>query len=365
MASPGAAGLERIDLGYKREHTAIASEPLASARFERLSDLRLGSSETAAGIRRVFATEWFGRLRRLKIGPTTKADEIVIADQLVLMPDLADLTWSTHNVFVVRFRLSRAMSALGRLVLRSPDELSSADARTLANTQYPRLRSLCAEPADWSAFDAITGADWFSGLRDWSALTSFVDRQGIGVRELRRLAAVGSRHLRALRLDGPNCAVDVLNLLADSTPLPDLRSLTLSSPSRLHPVDAARFFAALRLPQLRSLDLFEFPLDDAGVTAIAANPTFAGLTRLTLTLDPLPSTTALRTLFESPVGQNLAYFSAWRETGVLAATVLTDPAVMPNVGRVELLDSVGGAGLPPSVFDALRAARGEHFAQCQ
>jgi hypothetical protein len=94
--------------------------------------------------------------------------------------------------------------------------------------------------------------------------------------------------------------------------------------------DVTNFLQTLHLPRLRHLDLHHWPVDDQGAEALAANPTFANLTRLNLAHCQIGPVGA-QALFASPHLQRLIALDLSHNPAGWAVEDLLDRGVMPHL----------------------------------
>lgn len=119
--------------------------------------------------------------------------------------------------------------------------------------------------------------------------------------------------------------------------------------------DVTRFLTSLALTNLRHLSLQDWPVDDAGARAIAANPAFGRLTMLDLGYCRIGPAGA-RALFTSPHLRRLVLLNLSSNPCGAAVEALLDPALLPDLCECWLPD-----GVDAKLRDRLEAARKTRF----
>jgi uncharacterized protein (TIGR02996 family) len=327
-SSTVAPNLERLHLDLYRFAGSGALAPLARANFARLVHISMpGLDGIPRGVRTLAATDWFKRLRGIRVYVSgAPLGEAVVA-ALAKLPQLESLELESTSPEAQALGSQRGFPALARLNLW----LSSLTTATLlARGPFPRLTELTLQAIGCSEFAALRKAPWFPQLRVLTFHNGHLSDAAVTALARSPVAA----NLRVLRFDEVGLDTGALAPLADGARFPNLTTLelTLGSAPRPTSADMVRFVKALSLPRLRHLHIDGRPLSAAGARALAANPALANLTRLTLRRAHLgdPSLTAL---VRSPHLQKLITLDL-EGNGLKSAAALHDPKWLPQLAAV-------------------------------
>jgi uncharacterized protein (TIGR02996 family) len=273
---------------------------------------------------------WFRRVRHFRSHLTKPAVAIPMLTGLGKLPELHTLDLPELAPRAVSALATGKFPALARLMYNGP--LGVKFAMVLAKARFPALAAFEASDggAKNDSLAELLKANWFARLRVLD-----LSNNAIGDRGVKALAAHPvARTLRVLKLGDNPFGRDGLDTIAQPDTFPALTTLNLCSflKQKGKPAELAAFLSALRLPHLRHLNLTGWPLGNDGAAALAANPAFAGLTRLTLDSCRIGDPGA-KALFASPHLQNLVELQMSYNSIKSGADALADPAVMPRLGE--------------------------------
>ena len=304
----------------------VKATALGAVRRLTLQDL----TAPAAVLDKLTKAPWFRRLRHFRCNLEKPAVAVPMIAGLGRLPALHTLDLTELPPGAVATLAAGKFPALARLLYGGP--LVAASAKKLAAANFPALTAFVAGGgfARNDGLIELLKADWFARLRVLD-----LSDNGIGDKGVKALAAHPvARTLRALRLGDNTFGAGALPALTRDGAFPELTTLDLGSYHKRKgtPAELAAWLATLRLPRLRHLDLRAWPLGNAGAKALAANPTLAGLTRLTLE-DCGIGDPGARALFASPHLQNLVELQMSYNSVKEGADALTDPKTMPRLGE--------------------------------
>jgi hypothetical protein len=282
--------------------------------------------------------DWFRRLRDFRTGADEADVAVPLATGLGALPELHTLDLSGLAPEAVPALAAGTFPALQRFLYSGP--LGRDAARALAGARFPALVAFVGHSAwngrlDDAALPALLKAGWFGRLRVLDLAYNRLTDTGIRALVAHPVAKV----VRILDLGGNRFCKGGLTALAKrGGAFPALTTLVMGSGvdtfarRNNRADDLAAFLSALRLPRLRHLDLDGWPLGNAGAKALAENPAFAGLTRLSLQScfigDP-----GAKALFASPHLQNLSELLIHSNSIKNGADALLDPTVMPRLAE--------------------------------
>ena len=306
---------------------AVAELTMATAlgAVRRLTLQRLDAP--AAALTRLTKAPWFRRLRHFRCDLVTSAAATAMLAGLGGLPELHTLDMPTLTAGAVGALAAGEFPALARLIYGGP--LTAKYAKVLTRAAFPAL-AVFEAAADAKNGDLIEllKAGWFGQLR----VLDLADNK-IGDAGVKALAAHPvARTLRVLKL-GDN-AFGKGGLAAIAGAFPALTTLDIGSYHKRKgtPAELAALLSALRLPNLRHLNLHGWPLGNAGAQALAANPALAGLTRLNLDDCDIGDPGA-KAIFASPHLRNLVELHMGYNRIKAGAAALADPATMPRLGE--------------------------------
>jgi uncharacterized protein (TIGR02996 family) len=332
-SSAVAPKLERLRLDLYRFARATALEPLVRASLDRLVHFSMPTLYgPTRGVRALAATDWFKRLRSIRVYVSDEPLGEAVVTALAKLPQLESLELESSSTEARALGSPRGFPALARLDLR----LSSRTAATLlARGPYPRLTELALRSITSSEFAALRKAPWFPQLRVLSFHGG--DLSDAAVVALARSPAAAN--LRILRFVGLGFGPEALAALGTGARFPNLTALELTRGSGRRPkgTDMGRFVKALKIPRLRHLHIDGWPLFAAGARALAANPALTNLTRLTLRRTHLGDP-SLAALVRSPHLQQLITLDL-EGNELKSAAALHDPQWLPHLAEVTGLHS--------------------------
>jgi uncharacterized protein (TIGR02996 family) len=354
LASPAAGALRWLDLTYLT--SAADVDRLARTRgLTRMLRLEVSWLECPpAALRRLTAADWFAGLRRITTRLRGENEAAGVAD-LARLPELHTLelegvTAEGMAAFAGRGRFP----ALGRLFVQA-GRLRGAGAAALGRARLPKLAALELVGCGLrnNAVTVLRASGLLEPLRVLSLANNMIGDKGVAA------LADGPwpRRLRVLRLGHNDFGKRGLATLARPGAFPELTTLDLSA-SLNHeatPEDVTRFLTELGLPRLRHLSLLRCRVDDAGVKALAANPTLANLTSLDLGSCPAGRAGA-KALFESANLRRLVTLKLSYSRMGKAVEMLKDPALLPNLRECWVPER-----LPDKLKERLEAARNVAF----
>jgi uncharacterized protein (TIGR02996 family) len=295
---------------------------------------------SAATARNLARAPWFRRVRHLRTDLPEEASAAPIVTELGEFPELHTLDLQGLAPDAVKTLAASKFPALESLLYGGP--LGPQAARTLGSARFPRLVAFEAHSA-WNdklnddAVPELLKAEWFERLRALDLEYNRISDKG--VRAL--VAHPVMKTLRVLKLGGNRFSKSGLTALAKRGALPPLTTLVIGSSTdtfarrNSRATDLAKFLSTLQIPHLRHLDLSGWPLGNAGAKALAANPAFAQLTRLSVQAcfigDP-----GAKALFASPHLRNLVELDIHANSIKNGADALADAAVMPRLGTCRL-----------------------------
>jgi uncharacterized protein (TIGR02996 family) len=324
VASPVVPGLTRLAVGGVGSEADV--DALAAAPFERLR--RFDAHHIPgrpAVVKRLVASPWFRRLHRLLIG--FKAGKAGVR-ALSGMAHLHTLClWVPEDAAVLALG-GVEFPALRRLLVHAAN-LRNEHGAALGRVRAPNLIELWLRNSGVNKGDvaALARTPLFDRLR---AIT--FDGTALNAEGLKALAASPSAAgLRILRIrDGTFQSLRNSPLTRPGA-FPELTTLWLSQPypSRVKARDTAPFLAALATPKLRRLAIEYSNFDDTCAEAVATNPSFAGLTQLSIRYGTM-GVAGARKLFRSPNLRHLISLQVFNCPIARAAADLADPAVLPE-----------------------------------
>jgi hypothetical protein len=299
-------------------------------------------------IDRLTGAAWFGRLQhfRVQIGgygitPPPEAAESM-ATALGHLPDLHTLDLPRFDRRGVSALAAGKFPALGRLIYGG--WLIPAFAKVLASAKFPALAVFKGCGPDYGGHGGATDESLLALLKsDWFAQLRVLNLSGnaIGDKGLEALAAHPvAKSLRWLGLGDNEFGEKGFAALAKKGAFPALTTLDLHSHRKRKSSSEvlAKFLSSLHLPNLRQLNFENWPLGNAGAKALAANPSFATLTRLDLSKCSIGKPGA-KAIFASPHLQNLVQLHMAGNSIQSGADALADPAVMPRLAECWLTNS--------------------------
>ena len=323
----------------------------ALSRAKTFDSVRRLTLQSVAGskpeLERLTRAAWFRRVRHFRCFLDTTAVAGPMVTGLGALPELHTLDLPSFAAGGVKALAAGKFPALARLMYNGP--LGGKHAKALAGARFPALAAFEAHHGGAKNDDllALLKAEWFARLR----VLDLTDN-GVGDQGVKALAAhPGAKTLRVLKLGDNPFGKTGLAALATPGAFPELTTLDLGSYHKRKgtPAELAAFLSKLEVPTLRHLDLRGWPLGNDGAKALAANPAFAGLTRLTLD-DCRIGDPGAKALFASPHLQNLVELHLDYNGIKTAAAVLADPAVLPRLGECHL----GGTRIPKRAAETLK-----------
>jgi uncharacterized protein (TIGR02996 family) len=362
-ASPVARTLVRVEIGGGPAGTLSNADAtaLATAPFERLQRLDVQFTDCSRRVmEQLLTAPWFRRLHRLRIGLNEPCG-LIGARLLAGMPNLHTLgLWMPPDSAVLGLGSAAEFPALRRLFIHCAN-LEQDRGAALGRMKAPGLIELWLRNCKVGKGDvpALAATALFDDLRVLTFDGAALNEDGLDAIAARPCAA----KLRILRVQGSDSRANFRSLartaLTRPGAFPALTTLQLDSPygRTMKRPDTAELLAKLASPNLRHLKLSYCNFDDACATALATNPAFAGLTRLTIggkdaTGHPakLQSKT-VRKLFQSENLRNLIELEMSSCRVGEAAEVLTDAAALPNLAKCSLSE------VPEKVAEKLRKKR--------
>lgn len=365
VAHPCASGLRGFSLGdmdYNNDADVIdaiaTSEHLTNLRHLRLdTSVATGSLKkltkavhlsalesftfdypTTANLKILGAARWFRNLRALRLWIDDR-DALAALAELPPMPNLVALSvrgsGAPAATAVRRFAASDSFPRLARLTIegvRLGPELVALLTAGVWPLRHLRLDSV---PIKKGGAEALAGAAFAPTLRVLELLHCEVTAGGVAALANSE-ALAGVRHLHLpVNPVGPGG----LLALARSKHLRELRSLNLSSCNMTSaPLDAAtvlNFLTALEMPELRHLELGRLPVCIRGARALAANSSFANLTRLGLSECGLREPGA-RAVVESGAFPNLTWVNLADNAAGKSVSKLADTRTFPRLGYADV-----------------------------
>jgi uncharacterized protein (TIGR02996 family) len=315
--------LEDVDSAADADQLARATALRRLRRFEGRLDC------PPAALRRLTAADWFGRLRRAAIGLPPETAGLGVA-ALAKLPDLHTLEIGVPREGLAAFAGRGRFPALGRLVLSGNIHLAGEGAAALGRARLPRLAVLELDGCLLRNADvaALAGSGLFDQLRVLSLANNGITDKGVAA----VLGGPWAVRLRVLRLGINLFGKTGLGALARPGALAELTTLDLHSwgEEKATADDVTRFLTRLELPRLRHLDLGGWPVDDAGVKALARNPTFANLTYLNLQ-GSRAGPSGAKALFQSPHLRRLVTLQLRDSRMGKAMGTLAGPDLLPNL----------------------------------
>ncbi len=267
------ANLERLGL---TSATVAGLRALDGARPGRLRTLHLRNFRgLARDVPALAQAGWFRGLRHVTAGAVRPLQEALLA-AFARLPHLESLD--------LQFDIPSTYKALGTAggfpaLARLSCTTAGFAVPHLARGKFPRLAELVARSPPADTFPLLLAAKWFPQVR-------VLDVSDGGLTDANVVAlskSAAAPHLRILRVGRNRFAKGGLLALADGARFPSLTTLDARAGyTQARPETLARFAAELRLPHLRHLHLDNWPLGPAGAKALAANPTLANLTRLSV-----------------------------------------------------------------------------------
>jgi uncharacterized protein (TIGR02996 family) len=320
--------VERLFLYYALSPEAVAA--LAKAKFPALRRLTVNEIPEPDGVKQLTKAAWFRRLRHLRCG---LEDSLVAGAVLTALGELPEL----HTLDLLKFAplavgaFARGeFPSLARLVYSGPS--GKAFIRRLAVGKFPSLTAfeMTDRGMDNDGLAELLKADWFERLRVLDLSHNDITDRGLKALALHPVA----KRLRVLKLGDNKFGKGGLDALAAPGAFPELTTLSLRSfhKRKVAPGDVTKWLQTLRLPRLRHLDLQNWPLSNTGAKALAANPTFAGLTRLDLG-SCIIGDAGMKALLASPHSQNLVELQLSGNAIKTGAAALADPAVLSQLGE--------------------------------
>jgi len=289
---------------------------------------------------RLAGAPWFGRLRHFQsemggfgLSAAHQAAE-PMADALGRLPELHTLDLPRFSPRGVAALAAGRFPALARLIYGGPLEPNSA--ALLAGARFPALAVFKGRGPAYGGHGGATDeslatllkAGWFGRLRVLN-----LSGNAIGDKGLKALAAHPvAKSLRQLGLGDNAFGMKTFAALVKRGAFPALTALDLHSHNRRasNSEDLATFLSALRLTNLRHLNLENWPLGNAGAKALAANPSLANLARLDVSKCHIGDPGA-KAIFASPHLQNLVQLHMAGNSIKSGADALADPSVMPRL----------------------------------
>ncbi len=284
------------------------------------------------------AARWFRNLRSLRLWMDDR-DALKVLAELPPMPNLVALSFrgSTAPTATAmrRFAASDSFPQLARLEFESVRLGPDLVALLAAGTWPLRHLRFDSVPVKKGGAEALAGAAFAPTLRVLELIHCEITAGGVAALANSE-ALAGLRHLHL-----PTNPIGAGGLLAlvRSKHLRELRSLHLSNCNMTNaPLDAAtllNFLAALELPELRHLKLDRLPVCIRGARALAANGTFANLTRLGLSECGLREAGA-RAVVESGAFPNLTWVNLSENAAGKGVSKLADPRTFPRLGYADV-----------------------------
>lgn len=352
LSSPASRRLRWLYTNYLSPEEVTA---LAGANLDRMERFELlpGTPDPVA-LERLLAADWFGRLRRIRLGLMEDNARLAVTG-LAGLPDLHTLeSMNLPGEALAAFGQAGLFAALGRLSLHALP-LRGRGAEVFSRARMPRLAVLGLTAGELRNDDmkVLAASPLFAGLHDLALSTNELGDRGIAALAASPCAAT----LRILRLGDNSFGKKGLQTLARPGAFPRIATLDLKSSvkRRATVADVTTFLAGLSIPGLRQLDLSGWPVQDAGARAIAGNPAFANLTVLNLGYSQIEAA-GVKALLTSPHLRNLVKLDLVYCPARDNLEALADPTVLPRLRECWL-----PSGVSDKVKERLRSARETTF----
>ncbi len=327
-SSPAARQMKQLFLyGAFRELPAAV---LAAAKtFDSVRRVTIQNIDgTRAELEKLTRAAWFRRLWHFRGFLDTTSGAASLITGLGNLPELHTLDLPIVAASGVKPLAEGKFPALARLMYTGPLEVKYA--KMLAGARFPSLAVFEAQgQLKNDGFLALLKAKWFGRLRVLN-----LSENAVGDKSLKALAAHPvAKTLRVLKLGDNPLGRGGLAALATPGAFPALSTLNLHSNyvRKIKPKELAAWIASLQLPNLRHLDLGGWPLGNDGAKALAANPAFAGLTRLNVESCKIGDPGA-QAIFASPHLQNLIELEMSYNSVKNGADTIKKKTVMPRLG---------------------------------
>jgi hypothetical protein len=334
---------------------------LAAAPFERLQRLDVQFTDCSREIlEQLLTARWFRRLHRLMIG-FNEPCALVGARLLGGMPNLHTLClWMPPDPAMLGLGSAAELPSLRRLFIHHTS-LQEECGAALGRMKAPGLIELWLRNCSTGKGDvpALAAAALFDDLRVLTFDGTHLDEEGLDAIAARPCAA----KLRIFRVHGAESRGNFRSLagtgLTRPGTFPALTTLDLSFPygKKVKKPDTPEFLTRLATPNLRHLKLSNCNFDDACANALATNPAFAGLTRLSINgqdaagkpgkLEPKTA----KKLFQAENLQNLIELEMRFCPVGAAAEVLTDTEALPKLAKCSL------SNIPEKIAEKLSKKR--------
>ncbi len=325
---PGMAQIEHLDLsiggGTPDDYRPFAESP----HFGNLRELKLmGMTVGAEGADHLSRAAWLANVRALDLGACAITDDG--ADALAASPNVANL----GTLLLANNQLTdRGVTALAQ----SP-HLTSLTELNLSGS-YQIDDGLPWPGFSAAAMTALGNAVFARGLKSFA-----LDHNLLTAEAAQALAAGQFSSLRALSINNnvPLAAAGVTALVGAAW----FRQLEAFSAASTHGTDATvSALAALGFIPLRTLDLTDNDLTDAGVTALVRSNAASKLVKLTLSYNPFGASGA-KAIADSPLGELEELDLANVKIGPAGAKALAASPHLKKLKRLVVMDeSVGLAG---------------------
>jgi len=327
--SPSTHGFRRLELNF--ETTSAGVRSLAAAGFDNLESLdfpRMNCNPAAAAM--LARAAWLPRLRHVSIPQSNATATTRLLEGLASVPRLESVRLESDSVAPYRM-FARGFPSLGHLSILDPRDTFPTAA--LAKAAFPKLAQFRMNNLSQDDFTALLGAPWFGQLRLLHAEGRLMNENVVALAKS-PLAAT----LRMLTLGDAYFGKTGVAAIGSGT-FSNLTTLDLNSSMRrrIKPADIVRFAGTLQFPLLKHLDLSGWELGNAGAKALAANPSLANLTRLSVCNCDLTDI-GFNKLVASPHLQGLVELNA---TGnrLRKAASLADRDLLPRLAAADLTDN--------------------------
>jgi hypothetical protein len=365
VKSPVVRKLERFSIeGNLRTDEEIAQ--LADAPCERLRFFEVfgrdGIDGSAAAATRLMNAPWFRRLEQIFIALGDNCCETGLL-HLAEMPKLHSLAlWNAQDRLIKAIPRAGEFPALRRLAIQNSN-FEGPLGEAFCTLKAPQLIELWLDDSKGEPGDVrvLAESPLFAKLRILSLTHPRADLISLEAIAKSPCAA----QLRILRL---NCGDDkghgTFSSLG-STPFnrpdafPELTTLELNHPfaKKKSPRQTAKFLAGFASGKIQNLSLEDCEFDDDCAAALAANPAFAKLRRLSLGQLHTPQTKltakGAEILFRSQNLNNLVQLRLDRLEVGAAGEILADPAILPNLQWWSSYQ----AGVPKEIAEKVREKR--------
>jgi uncharacterized protein (TIGR02996 family) len=317
-------GLLQLHLHFQvRDSGAHA---LGQCKFDRLEYLDLpGFDCEPSAVGKMVKANWFHSLKQVECSWVTSPVMPTLLAALAELPQLEHLALGlNHRPLANTFPKPDSFRELAQLFITG--EFAPRSVKWLAAAQMPKLIELRVNRLTNNAFRTLRSAPWFRQL--WML---FLNNGTLNDKSVAALTRCELPELRHLQLGDNPFGRDGLLALADGSRLAALTSLNLNTTSQqtTPAADVAAFVGAINRPGLRNLWLANWPLGTEGAEALAANPSLANLTSLSVYNCGI-SSAGVNAIIRSPNLQNLVELNI-SENELRPPTALLDSNCLPQL----------------------------------